>query len=400
MTSGPDEAGVERDTEPQPSLRIAQLIPDLSTGGAETMCVALSVELKRQGHAVEVVTFYPTVQPRYEKRLSEVDIPIQVLGKRPGVDPGLPRRIRAALKVASPHILHSHRYALRYLLLARAGRLLAPEGRDGAPARRTRAPACQASGRWIHTLHSPWLHEHPVNRALLRLTPAPGPCLVGVSDAVSASLPAWLQSPSPPVVWNGIPVEESDSRSNGVSPKGPLTLIWMGRLEPPKRPELPLRALAALPHTAAGSGPPSRLLFAGAGSLRPALEEEAQQLGVADRVSFLGLVDDTREVLDRAQIFCLASDYEGSPMSVLEAQAAGLAVVASDVGGVAGSLAPENRACLVAHPSTGAWAEALTRAMEPEHLAAARAAGPPWVRKHRSVERMAHEYLVLYRPRA
>lgn len=376
MTSGPDGADVERSMEPHPSLRIVQLIPDLSTGGAETMCVALSVELKRLGHHVRVVTFYPTIQPRYEKHLAAAGVPIQVLGKKAGMDPGLPSRIRAALPEGPPTILHSHRYALRYLLLAQAGR---------------------RSHRWIHTLHSPWLHEHLVNRALLRFTPDPRPCLVGVSDAVSASLPAWLQTPSPPpVVWNGIPLAKNGPEWKGGMPDAPPTLLWMGRLEPPKRPELPLRALAALP-TSPGSSSHPRLLFAGDGSLRTALEAEAHHLGVAHRVTFLGLVDDTREVLNQAQLFCLASDYEGSPMSVLEAQASGLAVVASDVGGVAGSLAPENRALLVTKPSADAWVESLTRALRPDILASAQAAGPSWVREHRSVERMALEYLTLYR---
>ncbi|MEX2527518.1 MAG: glycosyltransferase family 4 protein [Gemmatimonadota bacterium] len=397
MTSGPDDTGAEGSSKPRPALRIAQLIPDLSTGGAETMCVALSVELKRLGHEVQVVTFYPTIQPRYERQLVEAGVPVQVLGKKPGVDPGLPGRIRAALQAAPPSVLHSHRYALRYLLLARAGRLLARAGPHGAPASQNGAQASRGPGRWIHTLHSPWLHEHAVNRALLRVAPSPRPHLVGVSDAVSASLPGWLQRPPPPVVWNGIPLGENDPVARGGAPEGPPTLLWMGRLEPPKRPELPLRALAALSN-ASGSGPAPRLLFAGAGSLRPALEAEARQLGVADRVTFLGLVDDTRQVLEESQIFCLASDYEGSPMSVLEAQAAGLAVVASDVGGVAGSLAPENQDLLVPDPSPGAWVEALTRALDPGHLAAARAAGPRWVRKHRSVERMARNYLALYRP--
>jgi glycosyltransferase involved in cell wall biosynthesis len=71
------------------------------------------------------------------------------------------------------------------------------------------------------------------------------------------------------------------------------------------------------------------LLLAGDGSLR----QSARALA-SPRVHFLGVVDDIPELLASSDIFALASDWEGNPMSVMEAMAAGLPVVATSVGGV------------------------------------------------------------------
>jgi len=58
------------------------------------------------------------------------------------------------------------------------------------------------------------------------------------------------------------------------------------------------------------------------------------QLGLTNRVHFLGLRTDIPDVLGAADIFVLSSDYEGNPLSVIEAMAAGLPIVSTAVGGV------------------------------------------------------------------
>ena len=76
------------------------------------------------------------------------------------------------------------------------------------------------------------------------------------------------------------------------------------------------------------------VVIAGSGVCREALEREAQKLGVASRITFLGHVDSVESLLPAFDAFCLPSLAEGFPRSVVEAQACGLPVVASDVGGL------------------------------------------------------------------
>jgi glycosyltransferase involved in cell wall biosynthesis len=80
--------------------------------------------------------------------------------------------------------------------------------------------------------------------------------------------------------------------------------------------------------------PNLQLLIAGEGGLRERLTDAAAQLGVAGHVHFLGLRRDTPELLKAFDIFMLPSISEGLPMALLEAMAAGLPIIASEVGGV------------------------------------------------------------------
>ena len=104
----------------------------------------------------------------------------------------------------------------------------------------------------------------------------------------------------------------------------------MGRFEPQKNP---LGLIAAFARAAAGR-PALRLAMAGEGSLLEASRALAEKLGVAGRVSFLGLLRRVPEMLSACDLFALASHWEGAPMAVIEAMAARLPVVATAVGGV------------------------------------------------------------------
>lgn len=104
--------------------------------------------------------------------------------------------------------------------------------------------------------------------------------------------------------------------------------LCLARLVDQKRHDVLLRAWVDVPY-------PARLLLAGEGPLRPQLERLATELGVVDRISFLGARDDAPAVLAAADITCLASDWEGLPIAILESMGAGRPVVATNVDGVA-----------------------------------------------------------------
>lgn len=90
-------------------------------------------------------------------------------------------------------------------------------------------------------------------------------------------------------------------------------------------------------------------VFAGDGPLRDGLESQTRSLGISDRVRFLGRRDDVPELLACADLFVLPSLYEGMPLSVLEAMAARVPVIATDI--------PGNNE-LVIHGRTGTLAPA------------------------------------------
>jgi glycosyltransferase involved in cell wall biosynthesis len=94
---------------------------------------------------------------------------------------------------------------------------------------------------------------------------------------------------------------------------------------------------------------PARLVIAGDGPQRAALERLAGELGLAGRVHFTGHLDDPAVAYRGLDVFALSSDTEQMPLSVIEAMAAGLPIVATDVGDVAGMVAGVNRRFVTGH---------------------------------------------------
>ena len=116
------------------------------------------------------------------------------------------------------------------------------------------------------------------------------------------------------------------------------------------------RLLRAFPRAAGRMD--ARLVIVGDGPERAALQATATSLGLDDRVTFLGHVADPAPLYAGFDIFAISSDTEQMPLSVMEAMAAGLAVVATEVGDVRATLSPANAAPITAR-DVGAFADRL-----------------------------------------
>src|SRR5207253_10486932 len=110
-------------------------------------------------------------------------------------------------------------------------------------------------------------------------------------------------------------------------PDGPVVMV--ARMSPEKDAESLVRAAAL----AARQLPAFRLEVAGDGACLPALKQLAAGLALGDHVRFLGEVRDVPALLARASLFVLPSQTEGISLTILEAMARGLPVVATCVGG-------------------------------------------------------------------
>ncbi|MEM7355447.1 MAG: glycosyltransferase family 4 protein [Acidobacteriota bacterium] len=137
---------------------------------------------------------------------------------------------------------------------------------------------------------------------------------------------------------NGVPrwlTDKAQTASDDVSTEpGGLrpVVLFVGRMRTRKAVAVLLEAFAQLRATA----PEAELILAGDGEHRQALESQAESLGILEATRFLGAVP--RGEIDRwyrkADVFCLPSTYEGFPVVILEAMAAGLPVVATSVSGI------------------------------------------------------------------
>jgi glycosyltransferase involved in cell wall biosynthesis len=152
-------------------------------------------------------------------------------------------------------------------------------------------------------------------------------------------------------IHNGMPsvaVAAQPAKQNAVP-----RIIMVARFDAPKNQNDLLLALQTI------KDQPWQLELVGDGALWAQTKALADYLGLADRVEFPGNCNDVAERLARSDIFTLVSDWEGLPLSVLEAMRAGLPVVASDVGGVSEAVIAGKTGLLAARADTATLAAHL-----------------------------------------
>lgn len=125
-------------------------------------------------------------------------------------------------------------------------------------------------------------------------------------------------------ILNGIP----DTKLTAQPENSPVKIIMVARFDEPKQQERLVACFAKI------SSDSAELILVGDGPNLCKVQEIVKDLGLVDRVVFTGDRDDVDRLLADAHIFVLLSDYEGLPISIIEAMRAGLPVIASNVGGI------------------------------------------------------------------
>jgi glycosyltransferase involved in cell wall biosynthesis len=125
-----------------------------------------------------------------------------------------------------------------------------------------------------------------------------------------------------------VPIDRFEHLPRLKHPRWKINSLFVGRLENEKRPELALESVAH----ARKAGHDIGLTVVGSGRMQDVLREKAKQLAITDRVEFLGWQRDIAPYLQRADIFLCPSRFEGYGLAIIEALAAGVPVLATDVG--------------------------------------------------------------------
>jgi glycosyltransferase involved in cell wall biosynthesis len=309
-------------------------------GGAQIHVRDLATRLRRDGHEAAVVGGTGGILSR---QLQELEVPFFEIPALSRDSHGMNdlralSQLRAALGDFEPQLISAH--SSKAGILARLA------------ARSLGLPALFTAHGWAFTEGVPalqrfgarWIERGASTLAQLIILVSEYDRRIAVSSSVGGA--EKLR-----VIHNGMPDISLDEQAR--PEVAPPRMIMIGRFAEQKDHRTLFQALAQLRDR------DWFLDLVGDGPLRSSAQELVVELGLEDRVSFLGMRTDVSSLLARAQIYVLSSRWEGLPRSIIEAMRAGLPVVASDVGGVAELVEDGSTGCLVPRGDVDALAARL-----------------------------------------
>ncbi len=298
-------------------MRIDLIITELDTGGAEKCCVELAIFLRNRGHAVRIIALGP-------RPISPKDALVRMVEFQ-GIE---------------IHFLGGQKWWMLQRVVSKLRQLLIADKPDVVQSFLWHANAVSV---WVAPslgipvfcgvrVAEPRTFRHRVDRWSTKRSTKTICVSQGVADWCAET--EKMDARKLVVIPNGIAVHNDVQKidpSTHKVPEGARVLLFVGRLEHQKGIDILVQHGKGL----LDKLPEHHLVVIGNGSMRPLLDQMAEQPELRGRVHCLGQRDDVRAWMARSEMLLLPTRYEGMPNVVLEAMAAGLPVITNRVEGVA-----------------------------------------------------------------
>lgn len=332
-------------------MRVVHVTAPAKFGGLETVVSALVGAQRRRGLDVTVVASINEGDFEGHPFLEQVQahgVDVVPLASRPGQLLDEMRALRRALRVLKPDVVHSHGYRADIMTV-----LLRPL---------LRRPIISTAHGFTDVTPRVTLYER-ANRFAMRFFDT----VAAVSAPLQRRLEtSGIQASRIALVPNGCPRQSffprAEARRTLGIPDDAIAIGWVGRCSPEKNVALFIEAIALMSPTGSlevsviGDGP----------DVEPA-RANAERLGISPRVRWHGRLPNAGALLAAFDAVALTSTTEGTPMVLLEAMSAGVAIAATAVGGVPELLGEGTAGLLVPSGDASALAAALSRlAQNPE----------------------------------
>ncbi len=317
------EADFITESKIHPRITVCHVVHSMSVGGAEILARQFA---ERSEDKVTSIFVCLDVLGELGIELREKGYHVEVIGRRPGFDYAVLRRLRRIFRERDISVIHAHQYApFFYSSLARVPFRIPPI-------------IFTEHGRAFPDFRKP--KRVVVNKFLLRKHDR----VVAVGDQVRQALidNEGFRSNRVEVIHNGVPVEkfkksEEDrrlARQKLQVKDSEFVIVQVARLNALKDHLTSVAAMAIL----AKDFRQARLVFVGEGEERQSIEAAITQNQLQGVVKLTGVTSDVATYLHAADAFLLSSVSEGIPLTLIEAMSAELACVSTAVGGIPKSL--------------------------------------------------------------
>jgi glycosyltransferase involved in cell wall biosynthesis len=321
-------------------VRIVQLVEDLELGGLERLAVDLALAQQKTGHQLMVYCLHgagPLAEP-----LAAAGIPVVPFRKSRGFSMSTVLAMAKRLRADRADVIHGHNPGVHhYAALA---------------ARLAGVRVC------VNTRHSVTTSKDvPYQERYFRWVKPFTSHVVFDCDFVRRGLEPKLGYPSEKcsVILNGIPLAPFLDRPASPGSRRPkFRFGTIGRLVPAKGHAVLIDAFARVIQSA----PDAELSIYGYGNLRDDLQARIASLGLEGRARLEGRTENSAETLQNLDVFVFSSLNEGLPLVILEAMAAGLPIITTNIGGIP-EIAPKDLAWLVPPNDSEALARSMLHAV-------------------------------------
>lgn len=327
-------------------IKVFHIVPNLAVGGGEKLAVDICTFLDKEVYTCKIISLYKSQNTIYEQIARENNIDIIFLNKKIGVDLKIIVQLIKLLKKENPDILHTHLYVMSYVLPA--------------------SIFCNIRSV-VHTVHSVANKELRKSvRIIMHIAyKVFGVIPVAISNHIKQTVydEYGIEKEKIRCIYNGVDTLKFQ-RKKQIENTNILEFVHIGRFNTVKNHKLLIESFAL----ALNEINNIKLKLVGDGELRKEIEELVESLKIKDKVTFRGIRKEIPNELKDADIFILTSNWEGIPLSIIEAMASGLSIISTKAGGVADIIEDNKTGLLVNIGDKVGLSKAIIRISKDEKL--------------------------------
>lgn len=350
--------------------KVMVIVPTLGTGGGEKMAIDIAAHVDRSLIDITIVSLYPYEETILSQYTERVGLKVIYLHKKLGWDIRIIGELKRIIKEIKPDVIHTHLYVVPYVLLAAKRKTVK-----------------------YHTVHNVADKEaEGLLRQIMRVAYRFGgftPVAISQYCAKTFEEVYGRSVETIPTIINGVDINKfkPDRTKHSM-----IKLINIGRFYPQKNQKMLIKAFSEIHKQC----PNTLLEIVGDGYLRSELEAEVRSCGLEDAVIMEGESNSIPKKLNDSDIYVMSSDFEGLPVSVLEAMATGLPIVSTKAGGTVDIVKDSINGLLVPIGDVDALVNAILRLVTNPEERKAMGEESRIMAKSFSIEECARKYQELY----